>query len=187
MMLRLAKIKKEELVYDLGCGDGRIVVAAAKKHGCRAVGYDIDPDRVNESKASVKKNRLDKLVSIEKKDIFTLDLSRAGVVFLYLLPELNVRLIPQLEKLRPGCRIISHDFDMKGVLPDAMLCMQSKEDLAIHRIYIWTTPLNKTDRYDLLNREEEIDEPENDEPDANEPEMDDGGVKEIMDSLGKES
>ena len=143
MMLLLAKVQKDDVVYDLGCGDGRIVVAAAKKYGCKAVGYDIDPKRVKESLDNVKKNNLEALVTIEEKDIFTLDLSAASVVTLYLLPRLNVKLIPQLEKLKPGCRIVSHDFDMKGVKPDMVLTMTPRNDNAEHTVYLWTTPLRK--------------------------------------------
>jgi len=120
-MLELAEVKKDDLLYDLGCGDGRIVVAAAKKYGCKAVGYDIDPKRVKESLENVKKNNVADLVTIEQKDIFKLDISQANVITLYLLPSLNVRLIPQLEKLKPGSRVVSHDFDMKGVTPDKVV------------------------------------------------------------------
>ena len=143
MMLLLARVNNDDVVYDLGCGDGRIVVAAAKKYGCKAVGYDIASQRVKASLENVKKNKVETLVRIEQKDIFTLDLRPATVVTLYLLSELNVRLIPQLEKLKPGCRIVSHDFDMRGVKPDMVLTMQSKEDDAQHTVYLWTTPLKK--------------------------------------------
>ena len=81
-MLELVEVKKNDLVYDLGCGDGRIVVTAAKKYGCRGVGYDIDPQRVIESMENVKNNNVQKLVHIEQKDIFTLDLSKASVITL---------------------------------------------------------------------------------------------------------
>ena len=143
-MLEMAEVKKEDLVYDLGCGDGRIVVTAAKKYGCRAVGYDISPKRVKESLENVKKNNVGNLVRIEQQDIFTLDLSKANVVTLYLLPSLNVKLIPQLEKLKPGSRIVSHDFDMKGVKPDKTVIISDEDDdYGDHTIYLWTTPLKK--------------------------------------------
>ncbi len=142
-MLELAKVKKDDLLYDLGCGDGRIVVAAAKKYGCKAIGYDIDPQRVKESLENVQKNNVEDLVTIQQKDIFTLDLSRANVITLYLLPSLNVRLIPQLEKLKPGSRIVSHDFDMKGVTPDKVVKVTSGNSHVEHTIYLWTTPLKK--------------------------------------------
>ena len=145
-MLELAQVTSDDLVYDLGCGDGRIVVTAAKKYGCKAVGYDIARKRVKEALANVKKNNVGHLVRIEQKDIFTLDLSQADVITLYLLAELNVKLIPQLEKLKPGSRIVSHDFDMKGVKPDKVITIKDKEDeYGDHTIYLWTTPLKKED------------------------------------------
>jgi len=142
IMLRLADVKKDDIVYDLGCGDGRIVVAAAKKVGCKATGYDIDPVRVKESLENVKKGNVENLVTIEEKDVFTLDLSQASVITLYLLPSLNVKLIPQLEKMKPGCRIVSHDFDMKGCKPDVVATVQGADGNE-HKVYFWTTPLKK--------------------------------------------
>lgn len=145
-MLELAQVTKDDLVYDLGCGDGRIVVTAAKNYGCRAVGYDLRRGRVKASLENVEKNNVGHLVRIEQKDIFTLDLSRANVITLYLLPELNVKLIPQLEKLKPGSRIVSHDFDMRGVKPDKVITIEDDEDeYGDHTIYLWTTPLKKED------------------------------------------
>ena len=142
-MLSLADVKKSDLVYDLGCGDGRIVVMAAKKYGCHAVGFDIDPKRVRASSENVKKNQVEALVEIKQQDIFQLDLSRANVITLYLLPQLNVKLVPQLEKLKPGSRIVSHDFDMKGVTPDKVVKVKSNDGDSEHTIYLWTTPLKK--------------------------------------------
>jgi endoglucanase len=144
-MLELAQVKKDDLVYDLGCGDGRIVVTAAKKYGCRGVGYDIDPQRIKESLENVQKNNVADLVRIEQKDIFTLDLSDANVITLYLLPRLNVKLIPQLEKLKPGSRIVSHDFDMNGVKPDMVVTVTAVQGYGTHTVYLWTTPLKKED------------------------------------------
>ncbi|MBN1851533.1 MAG: methyltransferase domain-containing protein [Pirellulales bacterium] len=143
-MLQVANVKKTDVLYDLGCGDGRIVITAAKKHGCKAIGYDIDPQRIKESVENVKKNKVEDLVEIKQEDIFTLDLSKADVITLYLLPSLNVKLIPQLEKLKPGSRIVSHSFDMKGVEPDKVIRMESKDNgNGRHTIYFWTTPLKK--------------------------------------------
>ena len=142
-MLQMAKVKKDDVVYDLGCGDGRIVVTAAKKYGCKAVGFDIDPDRIKEAHANVRKNDVGELVTIKQEDIFKQDLSKANVVTLYLLPELNVRLIPQLEKLKPGSRIVSHDFPMKGVKPKQVFNVDSASDGREHTIYLWVTPLEK--------------------------------------------
>ena len=142
-MLELAEVTKDDLVYDLGCGDGRIVVTVAKRFGCTAIGYDIDPNRVKESLKNVAKNNVGHLVTIEQKDIFTLDLSKANVITLYLLPELNVKLIPQLEKLKPGSRIVSHDFAMEGVKPDKVVTITSDKDTYQHTVYLWTVPLKK--------------------------------------------
>ncbi len=143
-MLELVKVTKDDLVYDLGCGDGRIVVTAAKRYGCKAVGYDINRKRVKESLENVQKSNVGHLVRIEQKDIFTLDLSEANVITLYLLPSLNVKLIPQLEKLKPGSRIVSHDFGMEGVKPDEVVELTSNGDDVEHTIYLWTSPLKKT-------------------------------------------
>jgi SAM-dependent methyltransferase len=150
-MLELAEVKPGDVVYDLGCGDGRIVVTAAKKFGVKAFGFDINPERVKESLANVRSNKVEHLVTIKEADIFTLDLSEATVVTLYLLPTLNVRLMPQLEKLRPGSRIVSHDFDMRGAKPAQVVTMSTEEagaddsgyDDADHTIYKWVVPWEK--------------------------------------------
>lgn len=141
-MLKLAKVTKDDIVYDLGCGDGRIPVTAAKKYGCKAYGYDIDPERIKESQDNIKKEKVEGLVTVEKKDIFTLDLSKATVVTLYLLPELNAKLVPQLEKLKPGSRIVSHDFKMGDIKPDETKTVKGPD--REHTIYLWTVPLKKT-------------------------------------------
>ncbi len=142
-MLELAQVKETDLVYDLGCGDGRIVIAAAKEYGCRGIGYDINPKRVKESRENVEKSGVGHLVKIEQEDIFTLDLSEANVITLYLLPKLNVKLIPQLEKLKPGSRIVSHDFAMRGVKPDKVVTVKLDDSWQEHTVYLWTTPLKK--------------------------------------------
>jgi tRNA G37 N-methylase Trm5 len=146
-MLKMADVRPGEVVYDLGCGDGRIPVMAAKKYGVHAWGFDINPDRVKESLANVEKNDVKKLVTIELKDIFekdpqkAVDLSKADVITLYLLPQLNVKLIPQLDKLKPGCRIVSHDFNMEGVRPKREITFAGPS--RDHRIFLWVTPLEK--------------------------------------------
>lgn len=141
-MLALADVRPGEVVYDLGCGDGRIPVTAAKKYGVRAWGFDINPVRVKESLENVEKNNVQNLVTIKLQDIFELDLSKADVVTLYLLPQLNVKLIPQLDKLKPGCRIVSHDFNMEGVRPKREVTYTPPGNRE-HRIYLWVTPLEK--------------------------------------------
>ena len=135
-MLEAAEIKKGDLLYDLGCGDGRFVVTAAKKYGVKAIGVDIDPKRIEESKENVRTNGVADLVTIKQGDIFQEDISSANVVTLYLLPSLNVKLIPQLEKLKPGSRIVSYQFDMAGVKPKEVIKNS-------YTIYKWVTPLER--------------------------------------------
>ena len=145
-MLEMAEVKKGDVVYDLGCGDARIVVTAAKKYGVKAYGFDIDPKRIKESLENVRTNKVEHLVTIKQQDIFTLDLRQASVVTLYLLPELNVRLMPQLEKLKPGSRIVSHDFDMRGAKPVQTHRMSSsgrEDDQSEHSVYKWVVPWEK--------------------------------------------
>ncbi len=138
-MLELAEVKEGDVVYDLGCGDGRIPVTAAKKYGVKAVGFDVDPQRIKESNENVQKNGVGKLVTIKQEDIFKQDLSGANVVTLYLLPSLNVKLMPQLRKLKPGSRIVSHSFDMRGAKPKQVVQVQSKEG-GEHSVYLWVVP-----------------------------------------------
>ncbi|HQO01174.1 MAG TPA: class I SAM-dependent methyltransferase [Spirochaetota bacterium] len=134
-MLEMAQVKQGDVLYDLGCGDGRIVVTAAKQYGVKAFGFDIDPERIRDSRENVRNNNVEELATITQADIFTLDLSKANVITLYLLPQLNVKLIPQLQKCRPGTRIVSHDFDMRGVRPKQIF------EMGGHTIYLWETPL----------------------------------------------
>lgn len=142
IMLRLADVKQTDVVYDLGCGDGRIVIAAAKKAGCKAYGVDLDPEMVERSIRAVKKERLEKLVTIEQQDIFDVDLSQATVVTLYLLPELNTALIPQIDRMKPGSRIVAHDFPIEGIDPDVEATV-FREGGKSNKVYLWTTPLKK--------------------------------------------
>jgi outer membrane protein assembly factor BamB/protein-L-isoaspartate O-methyltransferase len=142
-MLELAQVKKENLLLDLGSGDGRIVIAAARKYGSRAVGYEIDERLVRESREKVKQAQVEQLVRVEHEDIFTVDLSGADIIAVYLPSPLLERLIPQLEKLKPGSRIVSHQFMIPGVRADQTVTMQSREDGDTHRIYLWTAPLRK--------------------------------------------
>ncbi len=142
-MLEMAAVKPSDLLYDLGCGDGRIVVTAAKKFGCKAVGYEIDPQRVLEARENVKKRKVEHLAKIEQKDIFTLDLREASVIALYLLPEMNAKLVPQLQKLKPGTRIVVHDYPIRNIEPEKTVSMKSNEDNVTHTIYFYTVPLKK--------------------------------------------
>ena len=142
-MLEVAGVKKGDVVFDLGCGDGRIVVTAAKKYGVRAVGVDIDPERVKESLENVKKNKVEHLVTIILGDIFTLkNLNEASVVTLYLLPDLNVKLMPQLAQLKPGSRIVSYEFDMRGAKPKQVV-KATTTDGRQFTVYRWDIPFEK--------------------------------------------
>ena len=142
-MFQEIEVKKTDLFVALGSGDGRYVIAAAKKFGCKAIGYEIDAQLVEQSREAVARQDLSALASIEHQDIFTLDLSGADVITVFLYPRLMERLIPQFEKLKPGSRILSHQFDMPGVKPDKQLIVESKEDGDKHRIFLWTAPLKK--------------------------------------------
>jgi SAM-dependent methyltransferase len=141
-MLELAEVKPGDVVYDLGSGDGRIPITVAKKYGARAYGWDIDPKLVRESRENAAREHIENLATFEVGDLFELDLSKADVVTLYLRPELNAKLIPQLEKLKPGSRIVSHEFAMRGVRPRHVLTVPS-EDGRDHKIYLWVTPLER--------------------------------------------
>jgi SAM-dependent methyltransferase len=140
-MLKMARVTRGDVVYDLGCGDGRVVVTAARRYGCRAVGYDLDLLRVEEARKNVARHKLGHLVTIEQQDVLHSDLQGASVVTLYLGTEINARLIPQLEKLPAGARIVSHDFPLGALTPDEVVEMTSREDGQRHRIYLWTCPL----------------------------------------------
>lgn len=133
-MIELAGVKKGDVVYDLGSGDGRIVITAAKK-GARAVGFDVDGDLVKESRENIRKAGLEKLAEIKQQDILTVDLSPATVVTMYLLPDVNLKLKPNLLKqLKPGSRVVSHAFDMGDWKPD------KTERVNGRTIYLWTIP-----------------------------------------------
>lgn len=133
-MIELAGVKKGDVVFDLGSGDGRIVITAAKK-GARAVGFDVDGDLVKESRENIRKAGVQKLAEIRQQDILTVDLSPASVVTMYLLPDVNMKLRPNiLSQLKPGSRVVSHAFDMGDWKPD------KTERVDGRTIYLWTVP-----------------------------------------------
>jgi precorrin-6B methylase 2 len=118
-MLSLAEVTPNDVLYDLGCGDGRIPITAAKAYGARGVGVDIDPQRIAEANANAKAAGVEKLVSFRLQDAMTVDVSEATVVTLYLLSSSNLKLRPLLTKqLKPGARIVSHAFSMGDWRPD---------------------------------------------------------------------
>jgi ribosomal protein L11 methylase PrmA len=135
-MLQVAKVTKNDVVYDLGTGDGRIPVTAAKKYGARGVGIDIDPQRIKDANENVAKNNIGDRVKIVQGDLFETDISEATVVTLYLLPSLNQKLLPKLNKeLKPGTRIVSHAFDMGDKKAEQEL------DVNGRKVYLWTIPI----------------------------------------------
>ena len=137
-MLELAKVGKTDVLYDLGSGDGRIPVTAAKRFGIRATGIDIDPQRIAEANENARKNGVSHLVRFRQEDLFKADFREATVVTLYLLPDLNVKLRPRLlAELKPGTRIVSHQFDMGTWQPERKLELNGRT------IYLWTVPARK--------------------------------------------
>jgi ribosomal protein L11 methylase PrmA len=134
-MLTAAKVTKNDVVYDLGCGDGRIVITAAKEFGARGVGIDIDPQRIKEANENAVKAGVTDKVKFLLQDLFETDIHEATVVSLYLLPSLNLKLRPKLLKeLRPGTRIVSHAFDMGDWAPEQTI------DVDGRTVYMWTVP-----------------------------------------------
>jgi SAM-dependent methyltransferase len=133
-MLAIAKVGRTDTLYDLGCGDGRIVVTAAKQFGARGVGIDLNPERIAEARANAKKAGVDGRVSFRNANLFETDLSPASVVSLYLLPDVNVKLRPRLwSQLKPGSRVVSHAFDMGPEWPP-----EQTVDVDGRTIYLWT-------------------------------------------------
>ena len=142
-MLQMADVKKDDVVVDLGCGDARTLVLAAEKYGSKGIGYEIDPVMVRESRKNAKKNNVSDLVEIIQADIFKVDISNADVLPIYLLPEMNLKLVPQFETLKPGSRLVFHNYDLAGYIPDKKIEVISNEDNSKHTLYLYTTPLKK--------------------------------------------
>ena len=143
-MLKLANVQESDVVYDLGCGDGRIVIAAAKNRRARGVGVDIDPVRVRESIENAKRAGVEQRVRFEQNDVFEADIREATVVTLFLLPELNLKLLPKLLRdLKPGTRIVSNTFDMGDWKPDKEVTIGDPGDgdhPFSHTLYMWIVP-----------------------------------------------
>jgi tRNA G37 N-methylase Trm5 len=134
-MLKIADVKSGDVLYDLGSGDGRIPITAAKRFGVRAVGIDIDPQRIAEANENARRNGVTGQVQFRNENLFAADFREATVVTLYLLPDLNVKLRPKLWKeLKPGTRIVSHQFEMGDWKPEKTVELNGR------RIYFWTIP-----------------------------------------------
>jgi SAM-dependent methyltransferase len=138
-MLEMAEIKAGDVLYDLGCGDGRIVITAAKRYGIKTVGIDLDPRRVKEARENVDRSGVADLVTIRQADLFETDLSAASVVTLYLLPTLNDKLKPKLARLKLGTRILSHSFAMKGAKPRQVVKVKT-EHRGVRTVFLWIVP-----------------------------------------------
>jgi len=158
-MLRMAEVGKDDVIYDLGCGDGRIVIQAAKELGCRGVGVDINPQRIKESRENAVKAGVEKRVEFILMDLFEADINQSTVVTLYLLSSVNLRLRPKLlRELKSGTRVVSHDFGMAEWKPDESTIIEEKFDNYIpfdnsrlienfwdkHNVYLWIIPANVT-------------------------------------------
>jgi SAM-dependent methyltransferase len=141
-MLKLAGVTQNDVVYDLGCGDGRIVVTAAKLYGARGVGIDIDPQRIQEANENAKKEGVEHLVRFEENDLFKANIREASVVTLFLLSSVNARLRPKLEaELRPGTRVVSNTFDMGDWKPEKEFTVDTPDEGYFSRkLYLWTIP-----------------------------------------------
>jgi cyclopropane fatty-acyl-phospholipid synthase-like methyltransferase len=136
-MLELAQVKTGDVIYDLGSGDGRIVIQAAKRYGVHGVGIEINPDLVSKAKDNAFKEKVDGLVEFHAQDALTVDVSPATVVTLYMLPEFNVKLRAIFDRqLKPGARVVSHDFEIRGWTPDKIETMKGNV-LHDHKILLY--------------------------------------------------
>ena len=137
-MLKLAKVGPNDIVYDLGSGDGRIPITAAKTYGARGVGIDIDPQRIREATENLKQAGVGDKVKFLNQDLFTTPIGEATVVTMYLLPTLNVKVLPKLNaELKPGTRVVSHAFDIEGYPPQQTINVNGRT------VYMWTVPIKK--------------------------------------------
>jgi len=141
-MLKLAGVTGDDMVYDLGCGDGRIVITAAKLYGAHGVGIDIDPRRIQEANENAKKAGVERLVRFEENDLFKANIREASVVTLFLLTSVNAKLRPKLlQELRPGTRVVSNTFDMGDWKPEKEFMVDTGDDGYFSRkLYLWTIP-----------------------------------------------
>jgi hypothetical protein len=152
-MLQIADVKASDLVYDLGCGDARSLVTAAMRYGAKGVGFDIDSRLVAEARRNARDHAVDHLVRIEQADIFSVDLSPADVIFLYMTPRFNLRMVPQFEKMHRGARIVSHEFEIPGAKPTRITHVRGPLDgppdedrpacTTMHTVYLWKMPWQK--------------------------------------------
>ena len=140
-MLKVANVKKSDVLYDLGSGDGRIVITAAKKFGTRGTGIELLPSLVREARENAQKAGVSQLAKFVEGDIFEANISDATVVTLYLLPAVNMRLRPKLLELRPGTRIVSHNYDMEDWKPEKTIKLNLSD--GEHTVFYWVVPPRK--------------------------------------------
>ena len=150
-MLELSGIRKGEFLIDLGCGDGRIPVSAAKKHGARGLCVDLDPQRIKEATANVANEKVGDVVEVRQQNLFETDLSKADVISMYLLTELNLRLRPKLLDLKPGTRLVSHAFAMGDWVPDQHETLAPRYD-----VYLWIVPAKVEGRWSVQRGEKQF-------------------------------
>ena len=147
-MLKLANVTKADAVYDLGCGDGRIVIAAAKTYGAHGVGIDINPERIKEARENAKKAGVENLVQFKEQDLFEAEIRPATVVTLFLLSSVNLKLRPKLlSDLKPGTRVVSNTFDMGDWKPEKEITLDDPTGthcFLSHRLFLWTIPKSVT-------------------------------------------
>ncbi|MBI3936834.1 MAG: class I SAM-dependent methyltransferase [Betaproteobacteria bacterium] len=146
-MLEMARVSRSDFVIDLGSGDGRVVITAAKKHGARGLGVDLDPGLVERAGKNAEREGVTERAQFFRRNMFETDVSRATVVTMYLLPNLNVRLRPKLlRELKPGARVVSHDYHMDDWLPDASATLKVPEKTVgtrgVSYVYLWIVPAN---------------------------------------------
>jgi SAM-dependent methyltransferase len=139
-MLKLAEITPQDKVYDLGCGDGRVVILASKTFKCKSVGIDIDKYCVDLSNRNVELNKMQDLVSIRHENVLKSDFQDATIIFVYLMPNLSKRLVQKFQNLPKGTKVIAHDKPIPGLEPLIVRSMVSKYDKKEHFIYIWQHP-----------------------------------------------
>jgi tRNA G37 N-methylase Trm5 len=148
-MLRLANVKPGEVVYDLGAGDGRIVIEAAKNFGARGVAIELHPRRVEKIRENVRLNEVKRMIDVVQGDFYRVSVNNADVVTLYLLTETNAILRPKLEReLKPGSRVVAHDFPVPGWAPKKVIYVRFKD--GVHKIYLYESPFRKSRQYVLL-------------------------------------
>ena len=140
-MLKMAQVDGDDVLYDLGSGDGRIPITAAQRFGTKGVGIDLNPERINEAKENAREAKVADKVTFIEGNIFELDFSEATVVSLYLFPEVNMKLRPRILRMKPGTRVISHNYDMGDWKPEQTKKVKAPNGTA-HTIYLWRVPPN---------------------------------------------